>query len=399
MSSLQVRDRNNNPALEIAFASQYQLAWGDWGSGADTDFSGWKATPPAGFLRLGDYAKTGYDSPQTPMLVVRAIQPNALAYPTGYNQIWNDRKSGADSDGSFWEPIPPAGYKALGCVIVNNHSQPALDQIVCVREDLVTLGVVGSRIWGDWGSGAASDVTLWQIVPTSPPVDSKLSYITSGSFCGHNSYADMLSSNVAYALAVQLPIDSNNPPTTSPVLTGTREPDPKTPPQLDAVSYLPCIMVQDDAYRNRLQAQVTDTPFYKLEKYVFYKLQSFDTNSGEGGEVSFSATVGMSTTEQTTVTNTIGISMTAGYSSPNTTGGPSFSVTVSYSFALSESFSTTLMQSQTRTRTYPIPKDGAGALYSRTYEYQLKRADGTIIKTWQLATDSMHFAVYPHNGS
>lgn len=395
MKSISVLDERGNLALEIAFASKYQLAWGDWGSGANTNFSSWKPVCPPGFHSLGDYAKTEYGEPTKPMIVVKAIQNDAIAYPQDYNLVWGDWKSGADMDGSFWEPVPPAGYEALGFVAMGNHNKPNRDAIVCIRKDLVTLANVGSQIWGDWGSGAKSNITLWNIVPTSPPVDSKITYITSGSFCGHSSYDTLNSSSVAYALAVELPTDMKLVDPPLPVLTGTNQPSSEPPKQLESVSYLPCTMVNDEAYKNSLEKQIVETPFYRLEKYVFYKLQSFDTNSGEGGEVSFSSTIGISETEQKTITNTIGISMTAGYSSASVSGGPSFSMTLSYSFALSQSYSTTVTRSETRSRKYNIPRNGAGALYSRAYEFHLKRADGRVIKTWQLPLDSYHFAVYP----
>ncbi|KAL6882932.1 hypothetical protein HDV57DRAFT_465618 [Trichoderma longibrachiatum] len=76
-----------------------------------------------------------------------------------YERIWKDEGSGADRDGSFWRPVAPAGYVALGDVASGAgwDAAPSVDDVWCVRGDLVTRG--GFRpesAWDDKGSGAAS---------------------------------------------------------------------------------------------------------------------------------------------------------------------------------------------------------------------------------------------------
>ena len=82
-----------------------------------------------------------------------SAKQDALARPTGYTRIWVDDGSGADKDGSCWRPEPPEGYVALGDVFVRGRSKPSVDDVMCVRSDLVIRGQLGGTIWKDRGSG------------------------------------------------------------------------------------------------------------------------------------------------------------------------------------------------------------------------------------------------------
>ena len=69
------------------------------------------------------------------------------------------------SDVTLWEPVCPAGYRALGYVARASHSlRPEFDSIRCVHSDLVGIGSF-SLIWADHGSGADDDVSVHQVSP------------------------------------------------------------------------------------------------------------------------------------------------------------------------------------------------------------------------------------------
>ncbi|MCP4111816.1 MAG: Vps62-related protein [Desulfobacteraceae bacterium] len=87
----------------------------------------------------------------------------ALAPPVSYNQIWNDRDSGGEEDGSIWLPVPPEGYTAIGGVAQTGNEMPKIENLRCVRTNLVTIGSVGELIWDDKNSGATLDISIWQI--------------------------------------------------------------------------------------------------------------------------------------------------------------------------------------------------------------------------------------------
>ena len=61
-----------------------------------------------------------------------------FAHPIGYELLWKDEKK---SSVSFWAPIPPEGYVALGRVVTADNGkskeqkQPSKKSFCCVRED------------------------------------------------------------------------------------------------------------------------------------------------------------------------------------------------------------------------------------------------------------------------
>ncbi len=159
------------PALEILYISDFELVWNDRGSGATHDGSFYKPRLlPSGYYALGHYGQGNYDSPNGSVAVVKELIPGALASPVGYALIWKDSGSGADRDGAFWKPIPPAGYKCVGTVVTGypcggGYAPPSLDAVRCVREDLAAKGKASTRIWIDVNSDASSDVGTWFVGP------------------------------------------------------------------------------------------------------------------------------------------------------------------------------------------------------------------------------------------
>lgn len=163
----------------ILNATQFQQLYNDSGSGAHYDVQTWRSVPPAGFYSLGDHAESasGYSiygsSPLGAVIVVKDLTESqtALAPPSGFAQVWNDHGSGGHEDGSFWFPVAPQGYVALGCAAQIGYTQPATDVMMYVRADLVTLAPTGPLVWSDSGSGAHEDVALWSagLSPAAPP--------------------------------------------------------------------------------------------------------------------------------------------------------------------------------------------------------------------------------------
>jgi hypothetical protein len=120
------------------------LRYPDSGSGARRDGSFWHPRSGDGFRPLGSIVIAGYDDPngRRASVVVKDGGNAAVAAPTGYDWIWDDSGSGADWDGSVWRPRAPAGYVNVGDVAVSNHDQPSVDDVWCVRADLVTDGTI-----------------------------------------------------------------------------------------------------------------------------------------------------------------------------------------------------------------------------------------------------------------
>ncbi|WP_224243580.1 Vps62-related protein [Hyalangium gracile] len=151
--------------LELQPSSRFHWIYDDSGSGADNDVSVWRPdlSQTPGFYSLGDVAMGSHGRAPGMTFVVRG-EGDVLARPLDYNWIWSDWGSGGTHDGSFWEPVAPAGYTCLGAVAALGYSKPSTDLIRCVKNEYV-LPAVPSWVWNDSGSGADHDVSLWQAAP------------------------------------------------------------------------------------------------------------------------------------------------------------------------------------------------------------------------------------------
>jgi hypothetical protein len=163
--SLSEGGQGGEPALEIRYVRAFELVWNDGGSGAQQDGSFYRPIPPADYFVLGDYGQGDYAAPDGTVAVVKELVQGALAVPAGYEQIWNDSGSGAHWDGAFWKPVPPDGYTCLGVVVTRGYAAPAPDAVRCVDSTLVAPAKVWLPIWNDEASGANRDVGTWAVAP------------------------------------------------------------------------------------------------------------------------------------------------------------------------------------------------------------------------------------------
>lgn len=76
----------------------------------------------------------------------------------------NKDESGGDGECSLWMPVPPPGYKALGCV-VNIGKQPPSNHIVyCIRSDLTTSATYSECILSAPANvNFVSGFSIWRI--------------------------------------------------------------------------------------------------------------------------------------------------------------------------------------------------------------------------------------------
>jgi len=148
--------------LFVQPATQFVWVYDDNGTGSDDDVAIWRPdmSKYPGYYSLGDVAMSKHDVAPRASFVVKG-DGDLLARPVDYNFVWDDRGSGGDYDGSFWEPVAPAGYHCLGHVAVRGYTKPSTDLIRCVKSAYVVIGAP-NKIWDDAGSGANRDVGLWQ---------------------------------------------------------------------------------------------------------------------------------------------------------------------------------------------------------------------------------------------
>lgn len=158
--------------IVFGVTTQYDLMYSDQHSGSELDGAFYRPRAPTGWFILGDYAQGSYTAPLFPSMLVRVEDDDpanpALLPPTDYIEVWSDRDSGADLDGSIWQPVAPSGYAALGCVATRGYEKPHVASLRCVRLDLLTTsGLACPLIWRDEDSGADDNVAVYAIVGLS----------------------------------------------------------------------------------------------------------------------------------------------------------------------------------------------------------------------------------------
>ncbi|KAK7269159.1 hypothetical protein RIF29_21875 [Crotalaria pallida] len=103
---------------------------------------------PDGYFCLGHYCQSNDQPLRGYVLVAREItsepkadcsdgsllESPALEKPLSYSLIWS--LDSHDECAYFWLPNPPKGYKAMGVVVTGNSSEPEVNEVRCVREDL-----------------------------------------------------------------------------------------------------------------------------------------------------------------------------------------------------------------------------------------------------------------------
>ncbi|XP_021769464.1 uncharacterized protein LOC110733684 [Chenopodium quinoa] len=139
--------------LEVAEITRFEFVWGSHLShDKRKGVSFYKPLGlPEGFYSLGHYCQPNGKPLNGYVLVAKdseshnrssdsdSIYSPALMMPLDYSLVWvsDDGLGIRDQPGHFWLPIPPYGYRVLGFVVSTLLGKPDLDEVRCVREDLV----------------------------------------------------------------------------------------------------------------------------------------------------------------------------------------------------------------------------------------------------------------------
>lgn len=172
-------DQQTAGELMAKVTSSFTPRWNDAGSKASRDGGFWHPDSELDFRPVGSVGVGSHgdiNGSHSAMLIApnpmatqkinaEGLYESPLASPIGYAQIWTDAGSKAKKNGSFWRPIPPHGYVALGDVAQHGWlPAPSVGDVWCVRRDLAVPASFGSpSVWDDKKSGSNRDVSVWEI--------------------------------------------------------------------------------------------------------------------------------------------------------------------------------------------------------------------------------------------
>jgi hypothetical protein len=392
--------------LLITYVDRYTLRWNDLGSGGSYDGSFYHPVTKDGFHALGTLG-LGPDKYPNPngtraAMVVKAKpgHENALAYPMNYEQIYNDANSGADMFGSFWRPIPPPGYVAMGTVVANNTwNKPSLTDVVCVRSDLVMTGEVGAFIYDDRGTAANRFLSCWKIdQPNAGPHE--MAYLVTGTFLAVNTWDRPSASPMLYVLKVDLPTLAEAPyQTYVPRLTSHDSPASETVPTLGKAMLVPCSIINDRLHGD-VGWQVANSPMYRLERCVYYKLLYHNHNqTSETQTNTVIITSGITTSEASRVWNETAISLSAEVGVSIKAVDAKVTATVSRAMGYETETSISELHEKSVSSSINTPPGKSAALWQKYTRYVLYRHSGTQLEPvsgWELGIDSYVTDEYPH---
>ncbi|MCO7225150.1 Vps62-related protein [Pleionea sp. CnH1-48] len=365
--------------LILTFTDQYELRWNDKGSGAHSDGAYWHPVPPKGFHALGSVGVNNYNdiNNKQASICVKAATDDALKPPVSYDLIWADHGSGADRDGSCWRPVPPEGYVALGDVFVNGYDNPSQLDIMCVRKDLTQRAVIGSEIWADHGSGADKDIDTFEVIAPALDVDTKKGFFSVNSIVANNHYSKPTDAPEINCLNLPFPVEELNDPN-APTLNSYNMPPTYSGKTIDRIVAVPFTAICDEAYS--LEWKVQNSPFYYVERQIAYHRELFNHNQTSVPQtVSKTVTTGVTETNSETFSRTTGISVTAesGVSFLGTGGKVSATVSVELGWETSRSVAEFKQDSVLKQLVTPVDK--ASALWAISYTLMVARENNTYL--------------------
>ncbi|CAI9630216.1 hypothetical protein GT037_010859 [Alternaria burnsii] len=383
--------------LRVTLTKEFDWKYSDTETGAKRDGSFFHAKSQGDLRPLGSFITPNYqdqNNKRATLLVGNA--PNgsgrpAVASPTGYSRIWEDRGSGGKHDGSIWKPTAPSGYVALGDVCVGNYNSPSTTAIWCVRSDLVLQSDFGAdSVWSDSYSGAKMDVSVWPIVKPQMSVDGsdKIPVLTD-LFIANSAYSKPEYSR-AKVLGLPVPKDFKRFSADLPVFTKD-----KIPREGDVFDELAQCAVTlpftaffsptDNACLNLISH-----PFITLQRRTAWYVEDVARNAADqSGTHSTKITKGVSATQSQEMTHSAGVSITSSFGIKAIGGG--VDVTLNYQFTASQSYSSSEYQETEKTHTFNIGPQTVLVLLTDRVWIQATRSDGsaTLHRIGYNATDDL----------
>jgi hypothetical protein len=365
-------------------------------------FYSWKPVPPEGFYALGTFfadqlpwPPTGPNGHKAVMVVKPKPGSDAIAFTDSFQSTAYPYMTG-------WTPIPPPGYVALGHVMTGTWTKPA-DSVACIREDLTTAASVSAQL-GTLHITSPGDyyISFWKIDQPDGGSHSE-AYLAPGSFiCILGTNPPPSDHSVAHVLNIDLPMLAEAPSQDYvPTLTSYDNPPDATIPRLGKAMLVPCSIVNDLLYTGNVDWQIANSPFYVLERQVYYKLLYHYYNRGSVvQDNNVAMTSGITTTESERIWNETEISLSTEVGLSFKAFSGKITATVSRKFGYETQTSVAELIQRTETQAVSTPPGKAAALWQQYNRYVLYRHNGTDLEpvtSWEVGIHSFVEDEYPNN--
>ncbi len=361
----------------------------------------WRTVPPAGYHALGSLAVSPNADPngKKAVMVVKARPgSDALVLTTTYDPVYTVVWTKCARGARFWRPSCPAGYQAMGMVATYGVTPDWPYPTPCIRQDLTTGAAAGGTAIH---TTSGQEVLSWWKVDLADVGPHSGLYLAPGSFVLAQGTAAPAFDPAIHVLNVKLPMLGEAPAQDFvPRLTSVMEPDAETPPRFAKAMLVPCSMVNDVLHAD-VPWRVANSPFYRLERHVYYKRLFHDYNQTSLVQPhQVTVTSGITTAQTNTVRESSNVSITAeaGITLKEIL---SFKVaaTVSKEFGYETQTSVSeLVQKEVTTPIHTAPGKAA-ALWQQYNRYVLLRHEGTALSAvtaWEFGIDSYVTDEYPH---
>lgn len=370
--------------LQIGYANQFEVRWNDDGTGGHDNADFYHPRTADGWYALGSVigARRSIDTlhdADAAVVVVRDTGGDALAAPESYRQIWSDRGSGGDNDGSVWLPVCPGGYDALGVVVQRGYGSPSAQDVRCVHERYTAAADFGTLQYTDRGTGAHDDFGAWAVgMPAFLPGGESRMPLPAGTSVACRAHGNQQCEEGRPALHVLMVpkevTERGSNRDVEPRLTGPEPLDTSVPRVFSSVR-VPFTLIpeaMDDP--GDVRTAVKHGPFVDVYRVENYKdIRTVDNRQGrEPVEQSWRVLVGLSEEHTSSFRELIGMSVTVG-GQVSLFGGTNWEVTMTAEMEWQESSTYGSNTEDERSSTFTVPAGAYAQIVQVTTEFQAMR--------------------------
>lgn len=109
---------SQNPALEIVYQTESQVAYQDKLTSIRDYLQIWEGNFQPGYRMLGQKAQGNWESMEGSIIMAKTIGDNLsgkyLRAPLDFVQVWRDQGGFGKYDAAFWRPVCPKGEGSEG---------------------------------------------------------------------------------------------------------------------------------------------------------------------------------------------------------------------------------------------------------------------------------------------